>query len=79
MEELRGRVVVGDVRHEEQHLAIVAGSLTDEDLAALRRAASGAGEVLLNTEYGTWPFRITRGDLAANSFHLVSLPPGSVR
>lgn len=79
MEELQGRVVVGDVRHEQQHFIVIAGSVTEEDLAALRRAAAGDGQVLLNTESGPWPFRITQADPAAGSFHLTSLPPGSVR
>lgn len=76
MEELQLRVVVGDVRHAQQHFVIIGGSVTEEDLAALRRAASGAGEVVLKTEYGPWPFRITQADLAADSFHVVSVPPG---
>lgn len=78
MEELRGRIVVGNVTTTQEQFVIIPGSVTAEDLATLRRAAAGSGEVLIPTEYGPWPFRIDRVDPQTGSFHLVSLPPGAV-
>lgn len=72
MEQLSTRIITGTQTPVRNELVLIRGSVTDEDWEALRRAAAGDGEVLLDTEYGPWRFRITPG-ASPDAFHLVSV------
>ncbi|SMB94047.1 hypothetical protein [Deinococcus hopiensis] len=75
MEELTGRIVVGSMSDGsgQDRIALIPGSVTEEDWQALLRAQRGDGQVLLNTEHGQKRYRIAdvEGDLP--TFYIVSV------
>lgn len=73
MEQLSTRIVTGTRTPSRRELVLIHGSVTDEDWEALRRAAAGDHEILLDTEYGPWRFRITGAASGPDGFHLVSV------
>lgn len=78
MDEVKVLVRVGRVTPPRQRVTILGADLSPEDEGALIRAATGSGEVMLNTEHGPWRFLMERSTLGTrNAFHLVSAgPPG---